>query len=127
MFKDPFEEFEEFLGNITRGGYRVYKPPISAYETEDEFVIYMAVGGADKSSLKVLYDNGTLIISGKRPEPGGPDDRVYHIAEIYFGPFERKLYLNAEIDVDGITSKYENGLLEIRVPKKKRTIQIEVE
>jgi HSP20 family molecular chaperone IbpA len=35
--------------------------------------------------------------------------------------------LNAEIDVDGITSRFENGLLEIRVPKKKRKIQIEVE
>lgn len=79
-----------------------------------------------KNSLRVLYDNGTLIISGKRPEPESSENRIYHIAEIYFGPFERKLYLNADIDVDGITSKYENGLLEIRIPKKKRTIQIEV-
>ncbi len=126
MFKDPFEEFEEFLINVGNITYRVYKPPISAYETDDEFVIYMAVGGADKSSLRVVYDSGTLIISGKRPEPPGPTNRIYHIAEIYFGPFERRLQLNAEIDVDSIISKFENGLLEIRVPKKKRTIQIEV-
>jgi HSP20 family protein len=122
MFKDPFEEFEEFLTSVGNVPYRVYKPPISAYETEDEFVIYLAVGGADKSSLKVIYDSGTLIISGKRPEPPGPENRIYHIAEIYFGPFERRLRLNAEIDVDGITSRFE-----IRVPKKKRKIQIEVE
>jgi HSP20 family protein len=127
MFKDPFEEFEEFLTSLGNVSYRIYKPPISAYETEDEFVIYLAVGGADKSSLKVIYDSGTLIISGKRPEPPGPENRIYHIAEIYFGPFERRLRLNAEIDVDGITSRFENGLLEIRVPKKKRKIQIEVE
>jgi len=127
MFKDPFEEFEEIFGNLVRSTYRVYKPPISAYETDDEFVIHMAVGGADKTSLRVIYDNGTLIISGKRPEPEGPENRIYHIAEIYFGPFERRLYLNADVDVDNITSKYDNGLLEVRIPKRKKTIQIEVE
>ena len=128
MFRDPFEEFEELIGSLTSGGsYRVYRPPISAYETENEFVIYLAVGGADKDSLKVIYDSGVLIIKGHRPEPEGPEDRVYHIAEIYFGPFERRIRLDAEIDVDRITSRYENGLLEVKVPKKKRKIEIKVD
>jgi HSP20 family protein len=56
----------------------------------------------------------------------------YRLAEITYGSFERVLSLAIPIDADGVTATYNEGMLEIRIPKmpperatRKITIQSE--
>lgn len=118
------EEFwEGFI--MVRRPTRAYHPPTNLYETENEFVVMVAVSMADRDSLRVIYESGTLLIQGQRLEPEAEVPKRYHLMEITLGPFERRIIINAEIDPDGITSTYTEGMLTIRIPKvKPREIEV---
>ncbi len=121
------EEFWEGFIMVRRPS-RVYHPPTNLYETADEFVVMVAVSMAERGSLRVVYDSGTLLIQGQRSEPEAEVPKRFHLIEITPGPFERQIIINAEIDPDGITSTYTDGMLIIRIPKvKPRTIEISEE
>ena len=45
-----WRELEDIWDALTRAQSRVYHPPTNLYETEDEFVVMMAVSCADKES-----------------------------------------------------------------------------
>ena len=109
---------------LARTSARPYQPPTDIYETETEFVILVAVSRA--SEIKVRYSGGTIIVTGVRREPEPEVPKRYHLMEIYTGPFERRIVINADIEPEGIRSTYRDGLLEIRVPKRK-PIDIEIE
>ncbi|MGB9590356.1 MAG: Hsp20/alpha crystallin family protein, partial [Candidatus Hydrothermia bacterium] len=75
-----------------------------------------------------VYDAGTLFIQGQRMEPEEDVPKRYHLMEITLGPFERRIIINAEIDPEGITSTYTEGMLTIRIPKvKPREIEVREE
>ena len=110
---------------MVRRPTRAYHPPTNLYETEDEFVVMVAVSMADRESLRVVYEAGTLLIQGQRSEPEAEVPKRYHLIEIALGPFERRIVINAEIDPDGIRSTYTEGMLTIRIPKAKpREIEV---
>jgi len=111
---------------IVRAQSRVYHPPTNLYETDDEFVVMMAVSCVDRESLRVIYKSGALLIEGTRSEPDREIPKLYHLMEISFGAFQRRIIINAEIEPDGITSLYSDGMLVVRIPKA-RPRQITVE
>ena len=109
---------------LARTSARPYQPPTDIYETEEEFVILVAVSRA--SEIKVTYSGGTIVVSGVRREPEPDVPKRYHLMEIYTGPFERRIAISASVDPEGIRSTYKDGLLEIRIPKRK-PIDVEIE
>ena len=116
-----WREIEEFWEGfiMVRRPTRAYHPPTNLYETDDEFVVMVAVSMADRESLRVIYEAGTLLIQGQRLEPEEEVSKRYHLIEITLGPFERRIIINAEIDPEGIKSTYTEGMLTIRIPKVK--------
>nr|CAG8597725.1 350_t:CDS:2 [Entrophospora candida] len=68
-----------------------------------------------------IRDN-TLYISGetkeeKKSEEGG----TTHIQERRWGSFSRTLALPRNVKADEIVAKYENGVLEVKIPKAEHT------
>ena len=57
-------------------------------------------------------------IYGIRRDLHTEDERKFHVVEISYGPFERRVYVGEEVDIERIESRLENGLLTIDVPKK---------
>jgi len=107
---------------------RTFKPPINFYETENEFVVQIALPGTSKDDIHVEFKEGILSISGVRRDYCQDEPRQYHVLEIMFGPFERRIYIGEDVDLENLETSYRDGLLEIRVPKKvKRKIEIEIE
>ena len=110
---------------VIRGSFvrsRTYHPPTDLYETEDEYVVLVAVSRADPESFRITYDGRYLVIRGVRPEPQPGVPKKYHLLEIPCGAFERQIPLVADIDPEGIRSTYRDGMLEIRLPKRKPRI-----
>jgi HSP20 family protein len=105
-----------------------FNPACEVDEQDDHFLISLDLPGVSKDEVKVEVIDNRLVISGERKhekkEGKGRSER-------YYGRFERSFALPTAIDADKIEARYENGVLELAVPKaesaKPRTIQIHSE
>ncbi len=107
-----------------------FEPPTDVYETETEIVVRMEIAGGDLKP-EVHYEPTTqqLIIRGRRRDPAEGLSRTYHQLEVVYGVFERALSIPVPVDNDQITATYENGFLQVRLPKsaiEPRAYRIEI-
>lgn len=96
-----------------------WKPPTDVYETEDELIVRIEVGGISEKDMKAVWDGNSLVVSGNRKEQKASGTRVYHKIEITTGPFERRIAIPPRITLDreSLRVVYVDGILEIRTQK----------
>ena len=70
-----------------------------------------------RDDVEITMDRNVLTIRGKREASETDDDGKVLRSERISGNFHRRLRLPAVIDRDEISAKYENGVLEITLPK----------
>ena len=104
----------------------LWHPPTDIIETEDEFIVIMEIPGVDKKDISIKLTEGILEISGYRYQPGFEKPCKYHSVEILCGNFKRQVAVSAEIESSKISAFYNNGLLQILLPKKKGRREEEV-
>jgi HSP20 family protein len=104
------------------------RAPADVFVTEDPptLTVQLDVAGADASTLHVEIERDLLTIRGNRVR-GGTVRRIYHHAEIDWGPFERRLQLNVPVDAEGVTAGYERGILSIDLPLAERVREARIE
>jgi HSP20 family protein len=97
------------------------RAPADVYVTEDPptLTVQLDVAGADPTEIHVEIEADLLTIRGTRTRSGA-ERRIYHHAEIDWGPFERRLRLNVPVDAEGVTAVYERGILSIDLPLAER-------
>ena len=96
-----------------------WSPPTDVFETDASFIVRLEVAGMCQSDFSIDVENNFLIISGVRSEP--PDRRTYHQMEIRFGEFSTAIEIPAGADVSKTQADYEDGFLNIVLPKIKPT------
>jgi len=96
-----------------------WSPPTDVFETDASFIVRLEVAGMRQSDFSIDVENNFLIISGVRSEP--PDRRTYHQMEIRFGEFSTAIEIPAGADVSKTQADYEDGFLNIVLPKIKPT------
>jgi HSP20 family protein len=77
------------------------------------------VAGMRQSDFSIDVENNYLVISGARSE--SPERRTYHQMEIRFGEFNTAVEIPAGVDVSRVQANYEDGFLDIILPKVKPT------
>ena len=96
------------------------------FETDDELIVRLEMAGVRGENLRVNVDAGVLRIRGVRKTPDASGARRLHQMEIAFGPFETHVRLGIPFDRDGVSAHLEDGLLEVRL-RKRRPVRVEVE
>lgn len=91
--------------------------PLEVYETPDSLVVKALVPGIAPDSLDVQFNQGVLTIHAKTEPPQAHDDWTWFIREIGYGEYTRSLSLPTQIDVDGVQTGFENGILTLTFPK----------
>ena len=122
----PLEEevdffFSSFFGASYPSIYRkelCWKPPTDVYETESDFVIVMELAQMNADDVSITFQEGVLYIRGVRKAVPPNERRRYHKMEINYGPFERRIVVPLEVEIDDLKAEYSNGFLEVRLPKK---------
>lgn len=102
-----------------------FSPDADIFDTDSAFVIHVSLPGAKKEDVGVNWDaeKSELSIAGVVYRPGDEDFlKTLAMDERKVGPFERKIRLGtranpAQIDVEGISAKLEDGVLRVEVPK----------
>jgi HSP20 family protein len=96
---------------------RMWEPAIDVYETETEVVVLVELAGIKQDEIEVVVDGNTLVIRGERKEDALRSKKTYYQMEIQRGPFERGILLPSTVNPDRAKASYEDGLLQIVLPK----------
>jgi HSP20 family protein len=106
-----------------------FSPPVDIYEANNRFVIITDVAGIDKKLINITVSDDVLIIKGERKRTNAIDENLcYYHMEIEYGPFERRIRIPRNIDIDHMDVDYDNGLLKIEIPLiMKQTRQIKID
>ena len=123
----------DFIGNFmprdgpnTSNNQGDFVPAVDVFETEASYVVHVSLPGAKKEDTGVSWDpeSSELSITGVIHRPGDEDFlKTLALDERKVGPFERKVRLGsranpAQIDMDRISAKLEDGVLRVDVPKE---------
>ncbi len=96
-------------------------PAVNVKENEKEFTLEVAAPGLQKEHFNVAVEDGVLTISAetKSEKTEGDENSKFTRKEFSYSSFKRSFTLDEEsIDADNIIAKYENGILNIAIPKK---------
>ena len=95
-------------------------PAFDFAERPDRYVLVAELPGVDPNGVELTFEKNALTIRGnKQPSFGMQTEgemRVYAL-ERQTGTFERSVRLPHHVEIEKIEATFNNGLLEIRVPK----------
>jgi HSP20 family protein len=97
-----------------------WNPPTDVFETEASFVVRLEVAGMRQSDFSIDVEDNFLVISGVRSE--SLERRTYHQMEIRFGEFSSAIEIPTGADVSKAQADYEDGFLNVVIPKIKPTV-----
>jgi HSP20 family protein len=83
--------------------------------------------GIHQDDLEVTLEGDRLTIKAEKKDEVS-EDATHHTRERYYGRYQRTTVLPLHVDGDRITATFENGVLELRLPKsedvKSRKIEV---
>jgi HSP20 family protein len=124
---EPFRELASFQNEMSRwmnglfdGPGRVtqsWVPALDVWETPSEVVYAFDLPGIPEESISIEVKEDTLTVSAEREKTDETSEDGFYRFERRYGSFARAVGLPQGVDEDQIAARYENGVLEIRVPK----------
>jgi len=107
-----------------------WKPTVDIYETDDAMVVNAEIPGIGPDDISVKVSENTLVIKGERKLEKGLREENYHMIERNHGRFQRAFTLPVEVDQENVKATFEDGVLEIVLPKapesRSKTIEVKV-
>src|SRR5882672_4900155 len=92
-------------------------PVADVYERAEEYVVAMDLPGIDRAALEINLENQRLSIKGMRSSANG--DQGQHRTERPQGKFNRSFGVPTAVDPEQIEAEYKDGVLYVRLPKRK--------
>ena len=112
------------------GGGRRWIPATDLVEEGDHYVLRADLPGVGEDDVKVELEDNVLTVSGERKSEHEQRKNGYYRIERASGRFARSLTLPEGVDADSIKARFENGVLEVTIPKpaerKPRRVAIDV-
>jgi len=93
-------------------------PPVNIQENSDAFQVDVVAPGLQKQDFKINVNEGLLTISYEKASNEETKAEKLHRQEYTFKSFKRTFTLDDKINAEAIAAKYENGILQITLPKK---------
>lgn len=98
-----------------------WEPRTNIIEVGDMLLIEVELPGVNKKDVSIqLQGENELVIKGTKPQPRLESGQAtHHLFEREFGSFYKKIAIEFPLDISKINSEMENGVLTIRLPRKK--------
>ncbi len=85
--------------------------------------------GFNKDEIEIYIEDGRLVIKAEKKEEKEEKEKNYIMRERKYGEVYRKIMLPTEVDIEKAKANYNNGVLEIILPKTekvaRKTIKID--
>ena len=116
---DGIDKFDNniFLNKYDNMFFKKTLPAVVLKENNMDYIVTVDAPGLDKNNIKISIDHGKLNISYERMnETENTNDRV-HFSEKRYGKTSRTINLPKNIIEEDIKATYDNGILNITLPK----------
>lgn len=120
-----FEEFDRFrLGTMPTEMFAV-----DVIDEGDSIRVVADLPGFNKDEIEIYIEDGSLVIKAEKKEEREEKEKNYILRERKYGEVYRKIMLPTEVDIEKAKANYNNGVLEIILPKTekvaRKTIKID--
>lgn len=130
--RDPFLSLHREVNRLFDGVFRGFAlpsvgavpafgtgwPSVEILDSEKEITVTAEVPGLKEQDIELLLNDGVLTLKGeKRSEV---EDRDRQCSERYYGRFERRIPLGAEVREDEVDARFRNGVLTVTLPKTEK-------
>jgi len=95
-----------------------FLPPVDISEDEHNITLQAEIPGVTDKDLNITLDNNVLTITGERKFKEEEKKENFHRIERRYGKFTRSFTLPAGVDPQGVNATFENGVLNITLPKR---------
>lgn len=94
-------------------------PPVNVEEQDNQYLIQLFAAGYAKGDFKISLEDNLLKVAATKAKSKETHDTHKHWNPSNFKPgnFERYFELNEKINKEGISAKYEEGVLTVTLPK----------
>jgi HSP20 family protein len=113
-------ELSRFMNGMLEGNGRptqTWVPALDVWETPAEIVYAFDLPGIPEDDISIEVKDENLTISAERAKTEEATENGFYRFERRYGTFARAVGLPQGVDQDNISARYENGVLEVRVPK----------
>jgi HSP20 family protein len=113
-------EMGRWMNGLLEGNGRTTQnwiPALDVWETPGEVVYAFDLPGIPEEAITIEAKDDTLTVSAEREKTQETDENGFYRFERRYGTFARAIGLPQGVDQEQINARYENGVLEIRVPK----------
>jgi HSP20 family protein len=140
-FYDPQSEvhrlIDEMFGNVGRASGRQqgaqpmqWAPTLDVLHEDGDLLIRAELPGVKREEVEITLHERVLTISGERRAEEQREGSGYYVRERRHGSFRRSLVLPHDVEEGDISARFEDGVLEVRVPggaaeRAPKRIQIE--
>jgi HSP20 family protein len=126
---DPIRELDSLQGDMNRlfdqffdvragnAASRRWVPAMDLVETDDHLVLRGDLPGLTEDDVDIEIKDNVLTVSGERTAQHEDQAEGYHRVERSFGSFSRSLTLPHGVEPEKVEAKFENGVLEVEIPK----------
>jgi HSP20 family protein len=124
-------ELSRLMNGLVEGNGRQtqsWVPTLDVWETTDSVHYAFDLPGLTRDAISLEVEDGALTVSAVRERESKTEGEQFHRFERRYGSFSRTVGLPQGVAEDSIVATYQNGVLEITVPKpeqpKPRRIEI---
>ena len=105
-------------------GINNFVPAVNINESETSYELHMAIPGKTKKDFIIEFENDILSISGGNTEKNKSKNiQSFPLHEFNYNEFKRSFKIPKIVEIDKISAKYLNGVLEIFLPKLKESVK----
>jgi HSP20 family protein len=113
-YSTPFTLLDEILNK----DFSIGMPAVNIAESADKYSVELSAPGFSNENFKLEVEDGQLIVTAEIPAENKSEERTYSRREFKRGAFRKAFQLADDVNTEIITASYENGILNIAIPKK---------
>lgn len=118
LFEDFFKPWNEWFDDSRLISRVTTMPAVNITEDNNSYTVSLAAPGLKKTDFKIDMEGNMLTISAEKEERKEEKEEKYTRKEYSYTSFSRSFNLPDDVKAEAIDAKYEDGVLNIRLPRK---------
>ncbi|WP_045379926.1 Hsp20/alpha crystallin family protein [Mycobacterium kyorinense] len=115
LFRDLDRLTQQLWGHAVGTATRPAAMPMDVWREGDKYVVELDLPGIKPDSIDITVDHDALTVKAERPY-AGDEGHDWVTAERPHGVFSRQLFLGDQLNTEGISADYTDGVLRLTVP-----------